>query len=299
MKRIAFFITILTVFLASCSGKAYDEALQKGYHHLENAEYSEASEQFTLALDKKETEEAENALRISDAMFAGWDAIRAGTFNSAVEIAHNILTNSKENEAARIVIKDAEDLLEQAEELLATYEDIVAKMDEADLLFDNESYKDALIIYEEIASLTHHHFVIENLIAKALDKVDETKSMIEETDSNDNENNQQNDSTNNSGTNDDNIENDHNENGSNDNTNNNNDKNSSNSNDEITKSNAEQIIREGVGVHDGVNVKVDHEDNGYYIIQVFEIVGEGDSSHTATWGWYKVNKKTGDWEEAF
>src|SRR5699024_2712480 len=113
---------------------------------------------------------------------------------------------------ARIVLKDVEDLLEQAEELLAIYEDIVAKMDEADLLFDNESYEEALLIYEEIANLTHDHFVIENLIAKALDKVDETKSMIEETntdtDANDDTNSQQNDSSSNSDTNDNSAEND-------------------------------------------------------------------------------------------
>src|SRR5690625_7186927 len=86
------------------------------------------------------------SLRISDAMFAGWDAIRAGTFNSAVEIAHNILTNSKENEAARIVIKDAEDLIEKAEELLDNYEYLFDKIDEDDLLLDNICLYNALFI---------------------------------------------------------------------------------------------------------------------------------------------------------
>lgn len=29
-------------------------------------------------------------------------------------------------------------------------------------------------------------------------------------------------------------------------------------------------------------------------VHVFEVVGDGDSSHTATFGWYRVNKKTGE-----
>ncbi len=289
MKRLVFLMIVLSIFLVSCSGKAYDEALKKGYDYLENAKYAEASEQFTIALEKKETEEAEKALRVSDAMFAGWDAIRAGTFNSAVEIAHNILIDNKENEATRIVVKDAEDLLEQAEELLNLYNDIKSKIDEADLLYDNHSYEDALVIYKEIAEISHDHFVIDNLIADAKEKISEIMALIDDEDYDVNgESDGESDSP---------------DSGEKDGTENDDDPDNTIDNNgssgEITKANAEKIIRQGIGVHDEVNVKVDHEDGDFYIIQVFEVVGEGEGSHTATWGWYKVNKKTGAWEEAF
>lgn len=42
------------------------------------------------------------------------------------------------------------------------------------------------------------------------------------------------------------------------------------------------------------------EDRGEeWAVQIFEVVNQGDSSHTATFNWYIVNKRTGDIEPEF
>ncbi|MFV8826368.1 hypothetical protein [Alkalihalobacterium sp. APHAB7] len=49
-----------------------------------------------------------------------------------------------------------------------------------------------------------------------------------------------------------------------------------------------------------VNIVVDHEDNGRYLVHVFDIVpGNGGVGHTATRGWYYVDRKTGEIESMF
>ncbi|MGL5346586.1 MAG: hypothetical protein ACRDA3_04495 [Peptostreptococcaceae bacterium] len=41
-------------------------------------------------------------------------------------------------------------------------------------------------------------------------------------------------------------------------------------------------------------IEVDSIDNKYYIIHVYDIVINGEESHTATTGWYQVNKYSGE-----
>ena len=42
------------------------------------------------------------------------------------------------------------------------------------------------------------------------------------------------------------------------------------------------------------HIEVDSMDNKYYIIHVYDIVINGEESHTATTGWYQVNKYSGE-----
>src|SRR5690625_913466 len=178
VKRIALLSICFIIILSGCSGKAYEEALQKGYDLLGNAKYTEAAEQFTIAFEKKETEEAEKGKLVADAMFAGWDSYRAGIFNSAVEIAHNILTDDKENKAISLVIEDAEKLLKQAETMLELYNSIVEKIQSADQLREDGKLKEALKIYEEIIQVDQEHFIIENLVEDTIEKIDEIKEKM-------------------------------------------------------------------------------------------------------------------------
>ncbi|MEK4300588.1 hypothetical protein MKY30_14520 [Oceanobacillus sp. FSL W8-0428] len=67
----------------------------------------------------------------------------------------------------------------------------------------------------------------------------------------------------------------------------------------ISESEAESIVKEYLSiVDDELNVVTDHQDeNGNYVVQVYSVVGEGDSSHTSTYGWFIVNKETGAVEQ--
>lgn len=68
----------------------------------------------------------------------------------------------------------------------------------------------------------------------------------------------------------------------------------------LTEEDAKTKIKEYLGiVHDEeVSIVVDREENGKYIIQVFDVVqGENGVGHTLTRGWYSVDRKTGEVKE--
>lgn len=69
----------------------------------------------------------------------------------------------------------------------------------------------------------------------------------------------------------------------------------------LTKKEAEELVRNHLDLTNRPEVKVqyDHEEQGRYVIHVYEIVGEGEASHTATLGWYYVNPKTQEIESMF
>ncbi|WP_112179425.1 hypothetical protein [Paraliobacillus zengyii] len=60
--------------------------------------------------------------------------------------------------------------------------------------------------------------------------------------------------------------------------------------DGVTEGEAEEIVRnEAEGIEDLI-VAVDHlNEEGNYVVHVYEIVENDGSSHTATYGWYIVN----------
>jgi len=283
MKRFALFVMLFIVILSGCSGKAYEESLQNGYDLLKEAKYKEASEQFSIALENKETEEANKGKLVADAMFAGWDSFRAGIFNSAVEIAHNVLIDDHQNKAVSLVVKDAEKLLEQAGALLELYNDISEKIQTADGLSEDKQFEEALQIYEDVIVTEQDHFMIENLVEDTKDKIEKVKTELKK---NVHQNNpvNENDAINQDG-----------EKSSEDNQKNNEEK----ENKQISPDEAEDIIRNALNIPNGINVNHDHDEGNFYIIQVFEIVENDEINHTATWGWYKVNKSTGEWTEAF
>lgn len=66
---------------------------------------------------------------------------------------------------------------------------------------------------------------------------------------------------------------------------------------ELSKEEARQIVIDFAQVRNNDNLKTqyDHEEGNDYIFQVFEVVADdAENSHTATFGWYGVNKLTGE-----
>lgn len=77
---------------------------------------------------------------------------------------------------------------------------------------------------------------------------------------------------------------------------------------EITKEGAIEKIKNLPEVKDysselekaGSKVQFNAEDSEeVWSVQVFEIVSQGENSHTATFNWYRVNKKTGEVSKEF
>ncbi|WP_026672850.1 hypothetical protein [Alkalihalobacterium bogoriense] len=67
------------------------------------------------------------------------------------------------------------------------------------------------------------------------------------------------------------------------------------SNTELTEEDAIRLVKIELGVEhdDFIHVVVDHEKDGMYVVQVYEVVDNG-VGHTATLGWYTVDKKSGE-----
>ena len=42
------------------------------------------------------------------------------------------------------------------------------------------------------------------------------------------------------------------------------------------------------------NIEVDSVEDRYYIVHVYDVITNDNESHTATTGWYKVNKYNGE-----
>ncbi|QST01289.1 hypothetical protein IMZ31_06940 [Pontibacillus sp. ALD_SL1] len=64
---------------------------------------------------------------------------------------------------------------------------------------------------------------------------------------------------------------------------------------QAAKEQAIQAVRNHLDIksnNDRVKVQVDHEESGKYLVHVYELVEQDGTSHTATIGWYYVDKKT-------
>ncbi|QHE51805.1 hypothetical protein [Pontibacillus sp. HMF3514] len=64
----------------------------------------------------------------------------------------------------------------------------------------------------------------------------------------------------------------------------------------LTNEDAEDFVRQLLNITENSNLRVeyDHMNEQYYVIHVYELVREGNRSHTATLNWYLIDKETGD-----
>lgn len=70
-----------------------------------------------------------------------------------------------------------------------------------------------------------------------------------------------------------------------------------NSNKEIGRKEALKLVKEYLEKNNSYianNIEVDSEDNKYYIVHVYDVISNSEESHTATTGWYQVDKYTGE-----
>ncbi|WP_208588860.1 hypothetical protein [Gracilibacillus suaedae] len=69
---------------------------------------------------------------------------------------------------------------------------------------------------------------------------------------------------------------------------------------EITDTTAEDLVRNHLNIsqNSDIHVVMDHKnDDGNFVVQVYELVSNGETSHTATIGWYIVDQDDGTVEE--
>ncbi|WP_163581517.1 hypothetical protein [Gracilibacillus saliphilus] len=68
---------------------------------------------------------------------------------------------------------------------------------------------------------------------------------------------------------------------------------------EITDTIAEDLVRNHLNISQDsdLHVVMDHKEDGDFVVQVYELVSNGETSHTATVGWYIVDQEDGTVEE--
>ncbi len=63
----------------------------------------------------------------------------------------------------------------------------------------------------------------------------------------------------------------------------------------VTEKQAVELVRKQIGAqNENVKIEFDHMDGNRYVIHVYEVVEQENNTHTATKGWYYVDRDTGE-----
>lgn len=297
--KVVFLLMLIATVLVACKGKDYKEALENGYDHLEVQAYDKAYDAFTEALTYKKKDEAKKGQSTAKTMQTGWESYDEGVWAEALEHAETIIEDDTDDLSIEIVLDDAKDLKKQTEETEQLIEEIEADFDKGLEFIEADELEEAQKLFEQIITIEHDHPIVLSLIEDAEEKLNEIDQLIKEKEQeNESNDNQADEPTNETDDNDNNNNDDNQDTDSNDNNNNQNDQNDNSSNtdesDGLSEDEVTSILRNELGLPDNVKMNVDHMDGDDYIVQVYEVI---EGSHTATVGWYKINKYNGEWEE--
>ncbi|MFB3166588.1 hypothetical protein P5G62_005650 [Neobacillus sp. 179-C4.2 HS] len=283
MKRffsILFFIFVLFA-LTGCGNEVFNEAMKKGKLALADRNYVEASNSFELALEEKDDNEAQILYEQTSIMVKAENFLKEKKFDEVINLLKKVQSMKNGSSMVKKDAKEREQSTIQHKELLVKFEQDLAKTQgyitnrsfpeaEAALatlqqetstneLLKGESAKVATLaenLKSEKAKVAEEQRIVEeNRKAEEQTKAEEAKKVAEAAEAVKPKT--------------------------------------------ITKEQAIQNVKRYAEVPDNPNVFVEYEyqlENGDYVIHVYEVVidvpatGEG---HTATWGWYGVNKDSG------
>lgn len=292
---------LLIVFLVGCTSQAYKDNLDLGTEKLEATNYEEAIEAFEKAKEEKSTDEVKELLQVTKNLKKSQQAFEDGDFEKSIKYAEKVTALKSDSEAVKIAIKKANELIEQVQLVMADIASIKEVIKDGKALLEQEKFSEAYEVFNSIVSrdIKVEHDVINKLINQTIDLKNEAIDKKEESLTNANTKVETDTEPNTSSSN----SSDSNENSTtngNSNEDSNVDINSQNSTDEITQAKAEKIVKDYLGINASSSLKVEYngqDDNGNYIFQIYEMILDDPTSgegHTATWGWYGVNKQTGE-----
>jgi tetratricopeptide (TPR) repeat protein len=273
MKR--YIILILTVLiLSACTSKTYTTSFEAGIEELKLGNYSEAVNQFQNALEDKETDEAKANLQFAETLSESHDLYLDGDFDTALYAVNKALTSKVSKTFDQDIIKPAEELKEEIIEAKNLADSLTEQFVIGKTLLAQEQYEQAYEIFQQISEtkdftnisliekMTQEATVLLNETKKLKEKSQQEKEKQEAAKEKEKEEKEEQVSQ------------------------------------TLTHEQAESLVRTylNLNANPSIFVKYDHDaDNGDYIIQVYEIVVDDPKTgagHTATWGWYGVNKTT-------
>ncbi|MEW9052821.1 MAG: hypothetical protein AB2392_16795 [Neobacillus sp.] len=272
MKR--YMILILTVLiLSACTSKTYTKSFEAGIEELKLGNYGEAVNQFQNSLEEKETDEAKNYLQFAESLAESNELYLEGDFDTALYAVNKALNSTVSEAFDQDILTPAEALKEKIIEAKNLADSLTEQLVIGKTLLDQEQYEQAYEIFRQISEtkdytnisliekMTQEATVLLNETTKKKEKSQQEKEQSDKAKEDEEEKENQDSQT-------------------------------------LTHEQAESLVRTylNLNANPSIYVKYDHDaDNGDYIIQVYEIVIDDPKTgagHTATWGWYGVNKTT-------
>ena len=276
----------LILILSACSNKEYESAMTTGYENLQNTSYDKALTQFEKALGEEETEEVKQAIDVVEDMLKAEQAFLQGDWGIVFNIEKKL--KKQEDEAANLVIKNLIKLKEQSELIQEEQENFTDLLAKADELLQQKKYDEAISLYQQITNSKTDHAIIQDLIDQAKEqqtkaekvksdylaeqqriakekeeaKQEEIRKQAERKKQEDIKKAEE----------------------------------AKQATQGISPQQAENMIRQASGVPSSTSVVHDHDEGENYLIHVYDVIDDGNGmQHSATRGWYAVNKTTGEW----
>lgn len=253
MKKLFVFILMMVFIVSGCTTRVYDSNMELGKTQLKEENYLEAYEAFELAYKDDPTAEAKELMELSGLLSDGMKKFENEEFDEAQAIFEEAAAYKAKFEEGKLMVQKAIDMSVEIGDALVEPEPIEEETEVEESTEDEQT--------EDIPeSEAEDNPAVET---ETPEEVQEDETPVKE------------EATEDGATDDDDEK---------------------ESDQAFTKEKAEQLVKDFVEFEDNPHLQIqyDHDDeNGDFIFQVFEVVNNNnEGGHTATFGWYGVNKKT-------
>ncbi|MFJ7728124.1 tetratricopeptide repeat protein [Neobacillus sp. NPDC097160] len=276
MKRLTLLI-LTALVLSACTPKAYTESFDAGKAALQKGDFDQAINKFENAIEEKETTEAKDYLHFAKSLQESRTLYHDGDFDAAIYSIKKLLKETSTEKLEGKVTIQANELLKDIQQAKTVSEKMKEKMIKGKTLLEDNQFDQAAAAFKEVAETTDLPDVtaIETMAkdaSKLLEETTKKKNSAEQKKQKQTEENTKNKEEEK--------------------------QKQEEANKPITQEQAVDLVRQHLNISSEQNVKVvyDHDAaNGDYVIHVYEFVVDNPSTgegHTATWGWYGVNKQT-------
>lgn len=295
MKKIIFAICCI-LLLCGCTPKAYTENMTKGEAAFKEGDYEKSAKLFEKAQKEKDTDEVNDLITLSNLLFESKRAIYTGELETSISKAKEVKEYKSDAKLLSYAKKEADKLLKEANDLLAAQQKLEESIAKGKELLKQNKFDDAYKTFSEARKIdvsnNKNLIDLKNQLTDLMNQTIDDKLAYHNKPSNEKTNetykNQENEAP---------KENQQQPKGNENNENNKDNNTQKEESKVLTHSEAEQLVRQFLKIESNKNViaRYDHDEGDNYIIHVFENVIDDPKTnvgHTATWGWYGVNKYT-------
>ncbi|MGM9956291.1 MAG: hypothetical protein ACI35J_10590 [Peribacillus sp.] len=251
MKKLSVCILLMVFIVSGCATRMYDSNMELGKSQLKEENYLEAHEAFELAYEDDPTAEAKELMELSGLLYDGMKKYEEQDVEGAQVFFEEAAAYKAKFEEGKLMVQKATEMLVKTEE--ADVEPVEEETDLEETTDDQTGEESEAIPESEVEDKP----AVETETPKEAQE-EEKAAKEEPTEEGSIEEEKEPDQA-------------------------------------FTKAKAEQLVKDYVDAENNPHLQIqyDHDDEkGDYIFQVFEVVNDSnEGGHTATYGWYGVNKQ--------